>query len=461
MEQSGESRIKLDVSDAVHTIHILSRQLSASEKADVLGHLKAHLLDRSSCNELIRMAWLKKLFCEVPLLDMELDADKAISLFTFLLNNLYPEIKGYFSQEARMPLLIAVEVVICQLRGLLAKNQHQCNRLYRLQAMTMSRLGAELTFTANHDAAMNKLLSAMEIMQRLVVEEPNEARSQRTLSNIYQNLGHLEKDLSSTAAFKWFEKSAEIRKQLHELEPGNLLNMDLLATSYCMMGDIEEHGNENDDGSGGTQWFLKTYKLSRRVIAIKPEDEDYQFSLSLICERLGCLRLRQNKPELALKWFTKSYAITKQHYEANFNSRPKIDTYWVSCNWIGRTCSAMNNEASARDWYFKALEVAVRLHTLDHNKIRYCGIRAMACLKLAQELESSYPETAMKYFSRSLELTDSHIREGLRSIDYCNISIVALEGLERTSKEHATPDSSAYWKNRMAELQKMRDQISC
>ncbi|MDD2899033.1 MAG: tetratricopeptide repeat protein [Desulfuromonadaceae bacterium] len=461
MEPGGDSRIKLDVSDALQMLRILSRQLSAPEKADLLGQLKAHLLDQSIGNEYKRIAWLKNLFCEVPLLDMELDSDKAISLFTFLLNNLYPDIKGYFSQNVRIPFLMTVELVISQLRELLADSQCQCNKLYRLQAMTMSRLGAELTFTGDHDAAMKKLLSAMEIMKRLVVDEPNESKSQRTLSNIYQNLGHLEKDVSSTAAFKWFEKSAETRKQLLELEPGNPLNMDLLATSYCMMGDIEEHGNENDDGSGGTQWFLKTYKLSRRVIAIKPEDEDYQFSLSMICERLGCLRLRQNKPEQALKWFTKSYSITHQHYEANLNSRQKIDTYWVACNWLGRTYSALNDVASSRDWFFKALEVAERLYALDHNNIRYCGILAMACLKLADELESSYPETAMKYFSRSLKLTDSRIREGLRSIDYCNISIAALEGLQRTSMGHTSPDSLTCQKNRLTELQKMLDQISC
>jgi len=461
MEPVENNSIKIDVNDSAQIVCTLSRQLSSSEKIDAVSILKAHLLDQSIGNELKRMAWLKNLFCEVPLLDMELDADKAIFLFTFLLNNLYPDIKGYFSQNVRIPFLMAVELVICQLRELLAHTQHQCNKLYRLQAMTMSRLGAELTFTADHDAAMKKLLSAMEIMQKLVVEQPNEAKSQRTLSNIYQNLGHLEKDVSSTAAFAWFEKSAVIRKQLLELEPGNPLNMDLLATSYCMMGDIEEHDNGNDDGSGGTQWFLKTYKLSRRVIAIKPEDEDYQFSLSLICERLGCLRLRQNKPERALKWFSKSYAITHQHYEANLNSRPKIDTYWVACNWLGRTYSALNDVASARDWFFKALEVAERLHALDHNNIRYCGILSMACLKLADELESSYPETAIKYFSRSLLLTESRIREGLRSIDYCNMSIAALEGLERTGKGHASPDSMACWKNRLVELQAMLDQISC
>ena len=459
--RAQKNKVKVDISDAAHIVRILSRQLSASEKADVLGQFKAHLLDHSNDNELQRMAWLKNQFCKVPLLDMELDADKTIILFTFLLNNLYPDIKGYLSQNLRIPFLMAVELVICQLRELLADSQHQSNKLYRLQAMTMSRIGAELTFTTDHDAAMNKLLSAMEIMLRLVVEEPNEAKSQRTLSNIYQNLGHLEKDVSSTAAFKWFEKSAEIRNQLVELEPNNLLNVDLLATSNCMLGDIKELENENEDGDGGTLWFMKSYKLSRRVITIKPEDEDYQYSLSLICERLGCLRLRQNKPEQALKWFIKSYAITHKLYEANLNSRPKIDTYWVACNWLGRTYSALNDVTSARDWFFKALEVAERLHALDHNNIRYCGILAMACLKLADELESSYPETAMKYFSRSLQLTDSRIREGLRSIDYCNISIAALEGLERTSKGHASPDAVACWKNRLVELQTMLDQISC
>jgi len=460
MEPGGESRNSIDVSDSLQIVHILSRQLSASEKADLLVHLKAHLLDQSNGNETKRMAWLKNLFCEVPLLDMELDADKAISLFTFLLNNLYPGIKGYFSQNVRIPFLMAVELVISQLREQLAINSLQTNKLYRLQAMTMSRLGAELTFTADHDAAMIKLLSAMEIMQRLLAEEPNDGKFLRTLSNIYQNLGLLERDVSSTAAFMWFEKSAEIRRLLLELEPDNPLNMDILATSYCMLGDVEEH-DEKAGGGDGKQWFLKTCQLCRRAVAIKPGDEDFQFSLSMAYERLGSMRLRHNKPKNALRWFKKFYAITKQHYDASLNSRPKIDTYWVACNMLGKTYSALNNVASARYWLFKALEIAVRLHSLDHDNIRYCGIRAMACLNLAEELESSYPQTSMKYFSRSLELTDTRIREGLRLIDYLKITISALEGLERTSKDHASPDSSACWKNRLTELETMLDQISC
>lgn len=449
---------KLNAADTTHIARLLSQELSAFEKNDVLSFLTGHVMDQSNGDESARIEWLKNVFCEVPLLDAGLDADKACRLFTFLLHDLYPDIKGYFSQELRIPFLMGVELVIRQLRELLSENSQQSNKLYRLQAITLSRLGAELTYTSDHDFAMQKLLSAVEIMQRLVAEEPSNKSFQRTLSNIFSNLGILEKDVSSETAHTWFEKSAAIRKLLLESEPENPFYMELLATSYCLLGDVAEHIESDAHFEGSIEYFLKNYRLCRQAVKIKLEDENYQYALSIACERLGCLRLQHDKPEKALRWFKKSYSVTERHYEANRDSRPKIDTYWVTCNLLGRTYSALGNVASAHDWLFKALEVAERLYSCDHNNIRYCGILAMACLNLAEELEGRHHETALKYFSRSLELTEARIRNGLRSIDYCKMAIAAHEGFERTNGEYA---SEASPNNRLAELKTLLDQISC
>ena len=93
MEMREQFNITPGGRDVVNIARYLSRDLSAQEKSDAVSSLKAYLLDNSYGSESDRAGWLKSIFCEAPLLDAALDADKAITLFTLLLTKLYPDIE--------------------------------------------------------------------------------------------------------------------------------------------------------------------------------------------------------------------------------------------------------------------------------------------------------------------------------------------------------------------------------
>jgi len=445
--------------DVIQIARYLARDLDDSAKEEVLLSLKNRLLDASLGSEKEQFSWLKKLCCETPLIDTDLSADEVIRLFTLLLTRLYPKIHGHFSQNMRFTFLTDVELVIKQMPVFITLAQLQHNMLLRLQGIALSRLGYELIFTKNHEAAREKLNAAQAIIESICLEEPDNTKFMQTLSSVYENLGILEQDVSFSNAREWFVKSNEIRKQLVGIEPENPHFIDMLSDSYIFMGDIEEMSALDQSGHMSDEFYWKSYLLCKKLVAINPENDEFHRSLSIAYERIGNRRIGTS-PAKARQWFLKAYNIRKKQFQYERDSRSKIDTFWVCCNKLGQVHSTMGNMQMACSWFQEGLELAERLYSMDQKNIRYNGMLAIACLRLAEEMEKNCQPNARELFLRSQEITDGWIREGLCSFDYYNLAIQALEGLERIDSVVSIFGSTEKWSKRKEEIRIMLEELN-
>lgn len=431
----------------------LARGLDDREKQVALQALRARLFSGDLADDGARAAWLQELCC-AALLDTSLDAAGMVTIYSFLVSRLYPDIRAELSQGARLTVLEALELVLSTLEDEVPRSVDRCGGLKRLRALVLSRHGRELTNTVHHDAARHKLLEAVGILEELVRAEPNSAQLRCSLASALDRVGHLEKESSATAAFSWFDRAATIRAQLLDDDADNPVLMDLLGTSYCLLADAADHVNHESPDPRCLGWYLDSYRLYRRAAARCPERGDFRLSLLTLYDRLGSLRLRNGRPDRALIWFTKAYKAARRHHDEEPKSRLRLDTYWVACNWLGRTYAALGQPAVACDYLARGLGLAEQLFSWDRDDIRCTGILATACLHLAGELEETDAREAGHLYGRSFALTDPPLRDGLCSIDFCRLALAALAGLERVGCE-LTLMADVRFISRKAELENL------
>ncbi len=107
-------------------------------------------------------------------------------------------------------------------------------------------------------------------------------------------------------AFRRYEKLLEIHEKLVETDPENANHQRTLSITYNKMGDLYSALGE---GEKARQAFLKSLEIFERLAASEPDRADYQRDLAASYERMGDVFLAEKEYQKAHGEFVKAYNI--------------------------------------------------------------------------------------------------------------------------------------------------------
>jgi hypothetical protein len=387
-----------------------------------------------------RLAWLRRLISETPLLSHDLQPNERLQFYQFCVNTLYPAIADALPLAVRLPLLADLALIIDTLP---AGDDPALQR--RLKAIITTRFGAAFGMTRNTRLAKQKLQQALVVMEPLVNTESPYMTDIAALSSMYRRLGNLEKHTSAAAGRHWFDKAMALQETLTTQYPDDLNYQSMLADTYVCRGSVAA---ETDDDQGST-WFLKHLRIYRQLARMGYQPLESARALTVAYENMGICRL-ENSPHAARRWLQKSYRIRARQL-AEKASISALDDYYIICNLLSKANARCGRQSVAEEFLDRALEAARELYHQDPKNIRHSGILALAYQRAATMYKRKDTEQARLLYQRSQELLYELIRSGVVTPEFCCMALESLKQLERIELV-LDGRSQTIWQDRIKEM---------
>ena len=205
-------------------------------------------------------------------------------------------------------------------------------------------LAWSLRVIVEYDKALSYYLKAIEILEKVYEENPN----QHSLAVNYNNVGGVYGDLGEyKQSLKYQLKALKIYKKIYAKNP----NHPDLATSYNNVGGVYgalgEHKKE-------LKYFLKALKRFKKIYAKDPNHPD----LAMSYNNVGCTYGSLGNYKKALEYELKALVMREKLYADNPNHPDLAASY----NSVGSTYGDLGDHEKALEYKLKALDIYEKLY---------------------------------------------------------------------------------------------------
>ena len=142
------------------------------------------------------------------------------------------------------------------------------------------------------DGALKSYRKSLEMRQRLIAADSNNAEVQRELAASYQGLGDVLYTVGDLqTGVKNYEEAVRIRERLVAADPRNVTDLRALAENYTRLGDIKGFENYSNLGDvmGSLDAYQKQMAIDEQLAANNPADTQLQFNLAVVLTKAGLM----------------------------------------------------------------------------------------------------------------------------------------------------------------------------
>ncbi|MCF7859115.1 MAG: DUF4062 domain-containing protein [Candidatus Cloacimonetes bacterium] len=165
------------------------------------------------------------------------------------------------------------------------------------------------------------------------------------LGSIYQSLGKLDQ------ALEFYNKDAELSKELYESNPRNESLKNGLAISYEKLGSIYQSLGKLDQA---LEFYNLEVDLFKELYESNPRNESLKNGLAISYSKLGEIYQSLGKLDQALEFYNKDAELSKELYESNPNNVGLLEGLGISYYKMAMIKKEMGNDQGGRanfvDW---------------------------------------------------------------------------------------------------------------
>jgi tetratricopeptide (TPR) repeat protein len=234
-------------------------------------------------------------------------------------------------------------------------------------ATTYGQLGEALEAQGEFSNAQLAFEKALSISQRLVEQDPTNAACQRDLAMALQLTGGVLEEQSkfSDAQFA-FESALTINNSLVDQDPNNNGCLRDLAVAYNRIGGVLQQQNRWTDAQVA---FESALTINKSLVEQDPSNSGWQRDLAIAYNRMGGVLQARGKLSDAQLAFESAVTINK-----NLTELDSKDAEWqhylaIAYNGLGRVLEAQNKLTEADLAFEAAMVITQRLADLDVNSI--------------------------------------------------------------------------------------------
>ena len=213
-------------------------------------------------------------------------------------------------------------------------------------------LGQLTSAIGNKEDALKAYQESLEIMQKLVAQNPTATEYQNGLAGSHNNIGVL---LSETGkpddAFKAYEAALEIKQKLVAHNPTVTEFQSNLAMSHNNIGNLLRATGKPDEALKAHEAALE---IRRKLVAQNPTVTEFQSNLAMSHNNIGNLLRATGKPDEALKAHEAALEIRRKLAAEN----PTVTGYQTNLAMSHNSIGVLLSETGKPDDAFKAYEAA-------------------------------------------------------------------------------------------------------
>jgi tetratricopeptide (TPR) repeat protein len=232
------------------------------------------------------------------------------------------------------------------------------------------RVGRIIQLTGTRQDAERPYNTAIEILEKVVAQNPADARSKQHLARCYNNLAGL---LFSAAgdtqrSADLYQKATTLQEQLVEHHPADTEYRHSLASISFNVAMLQDRTGKPDEARAG---FARAAALEQRAVAEQPDNPAYLHILALADDGIGRIDLQSGNREDAMRRF-RQVADARERIVAN---NPGVADYLnklaASYTTLADAFARERNWDEASQWHQKAIGIAERLVLLNPSVREY------------------------------------------------------------------------------------------
>ena len=254
---------------------------------------------------------------------------------------------------------------------------------------------------------------------------PNSAEAARDLSVSLDKLGDFlaQRDQPGDAedTLKHYTRSLEINEKLLQDSPGSAQARRDVSVSLNKLGDLLAQRAQPGDAEAALKHYTRSLAMNEKLLQDHPNSADTERDVSVSLNKLGDFLIQRGHPgdaESALQHYTRSLKICEKLLQASPRSAQARRDVSVSLTKLGHCLAARRQPGDAEatfGLFTRSLEEREKL--LQDNpgsalakRDVFVSLNSLGDF-LAQRGQPGDTETALKHFTRSMELAEKLLQD--------------------------------------------------
>ncbi|MEP2776755.1 MAG: TIR domain-containing protein [Luteolibacter sp.] len=275
----------------------------------------------------------------------------------------------------------------------------------RQRMVSLINKGDLILASSTHDPseAVSIYNEALQIAEKLVISDPENAEFQRDLSVTHAKLGVLSLRLGDTAQALAHERECmRLCEKLLALNPSSDLYRSDLPASHVKLGDLFLRLGDTDQAHSH---YEDSVELREKLVSDAPENAEFQRDMYISYTKLGEVCLQLGETAKTLIYYEKAIEISKKLSELDPDNRETQLDLSVTHSKLGDLCLVLGETSQALTHFEQNVKVMERLVELDPNNTDFKRHLSVSKSKLG-DLLLNLDKTSEAYghYQESLEL---------------------------------------------------------
>jgi eukaryotic-like serine/threonine-protein kinase len=249
----------------------------------------------------------------------------------------------------------------------------------------LGHMGVVLLFTGHTAEAAERCRSAVQILESLAKNHPQETRLLSDLAYAYNNLGYVTRDTDPTASLRSFLNTRTINLKLLALKPGDFAVWHYLANDHLHLGIAQRDSGELEAAATS---FGKALTLLKGLLLRKHERTKSTSRLAIVYLELGVVHLRMGRALQAIADFNRYLLLLQVLVKEEPKNADLISQLSIAYFSLGDAQLLLNEPARALKDYRHALAWNERLATVDPKNTNFLEHQTLAWIGIARASQS-------------------------------------------------------------------------
>jgi len=248
----------------------------------------------------------------------------------------------------------------------LRKSNPNNQEVQRLLAKIRALLGSGFSWEGKQAEGEAEMEKALEIMERLAVQNPNDNLIRQELLRTYWESAGIYEEIDNNRAFEFLVKALDRSREAVRLDASDGQARENLATTFYRLGAIASNLKKNKQA---VEFLANARVILDELQLAEPKNQTYKMHLGRIYARHGWINFNQNNWQKAIEEYNKAAVIFQE--VTQLESRNMAAWRYLAGQYInvaevhshaiekGKADSYQKNEALAN--YQKALDIFLQL----------------------------------------------------------------------------------------------------
>lgn len=288
----------------------------------------------------------------------------------------------------------------------------------------LEKYGWFLAYQSSYFQTMGPLTSAVadaeqcfSLAQRFQAMETTLPRAQRLLSSAHSQLGDVLLLRGAMGdpeqVLQHFEASLGLDEALYTSNPDSAQCWREVPVSLEKLGNFMSQRGQPGDAEAALKYFTRSLEMCEKLLLANPDSAEVGRDVSLSLDRLGAFLSERGQPgdaDAAMIYCTRSLQIREMLLKVNLDSAEAGRDISVSLNRLGEFLSLRGQSDTALKFCTRSLEIAEKLLLASPDSAQAGRDVSISLNKLgdflSERAHSGDADTAMKFYTRSLEIAE-------------------------------------------------------